>query len=533
MYRSLQTSINAGIDAGINAGTRSLCAAVLLLLALLLAACGGPSAAPTTEDTSAGSTTDAADAGGTLRFGFNNRFLTWDPHQEQRPITLIGYQLVYDALLATDVDGSLLPGLATEWDQSVDMVELTLREDVVFHDGTPFDAEVAKANLLRARDAGAPPIAQQLANIESIDVLDATRLRLHLAAPAPALLYNLARTAGMMISPAAFETAAEMPVGTGPWVFNADESTPDVQYVFDGFPDFWDPQQQGLERVVILILPDAAARLGALRSGEVDAAAFLPVEDIATLESEGFSLVTNEAVHMGLHILDREGSIVPEFADERVRLALSYAIDREALVDVVTSGYGTPMTQRFREGQYAYAPEIEDLGYSPERARELLAEAGVENLEFTAPTFGPGMGEMQAIAGFLQEVGITMNIETVAPGTLVQEATSGNWAVAELPINEPHVSTYVASRVQPRGFLNPFGVETPDLQEMAAEARQLPPGEAEPLWSELTREIAERGIVIHLYISPSLVFTRPEVQGGTVGYLEPNVLRLRGVTIEE
>jgi peptide/nickel transport system substrate-binding protein len=282
-----------------------------------------------------------------------------------------------------------------------------------------------------------------------------------------------------------------------------------------------------------MILPDSAARLSALRSGEVDAAAFLPVEDIATLESEGFRLVTNEAVHMGLHILDREGSIVPAFADERVRLALSYAIDREALVDAVSSGYGTPITQRFQEEQYAYAPEIEDLAYDPERARELLAEAGVENLEFTAPTFGPGMSEMQAIAGFLQAVGITMNIETVAPGTLVQEATSGNWPIVELPINEPHVSTYVASRVLPGGFLNPFNVEAPDLQEMANEARQLPPGEAEPLWSDLTREIAERGIVVHLYISPSLVFTTPDVQGGAVGYLEPNVLRLRGVTIEE
>ncbi len=506
--------------------------AALVILALLLAACGGQAAAPTAEDPPA-EAGDATGPSGTLRFGFENRFLTWDPHQEQRPITLMGYQLVYDALLAEDIDGNLIPGLATEWSQTVDAVELTLREDVVFHDGTPFDAEAARANLLRARDDGASPIAQQLAAVESIEVLSSNQLRLNLAVPAPDLLNNLARSAGMMISPDAFDTAAELPVGTGPWAFNADESQVDVQYVFEVFPDFWDPQQQGLERVVLMILPDAAARLNALRSGEVDAAGFIAAEDVSTLQSEGFVLHTNEAVHLGLHIFDREGTMVPEFADEQVRWALSHAIDRETLVDVVTSGYGEPLTQRFQPGQYGYAEDIADLSYDPERARDLLDEAGVETLEFSIPIAGSPSSELQAIAGLLQEVEVTMNIESVAPGTLIQESAAGNWSAAILPINEPHVATYINNRVLSSGFLNPFNVEESDLEDMAEQALQLPPDEAEPLWATLSRETAERGIIVHLYAIPSLVFTSPQVRGGDVGYLQPNLLRLRGVTIEE
>lgn len=509
---------------------------VLLMLALLLAACGGQPATPASEpapDDATAASEPAAASRGTFRFGFNNRFLTWDPHQEQRPIALMGYQLVYDALLSEDLAGNPSPGLATAWSQTVDALELTLREGVVFHDGTPFNAEVAQANLLRVRDEGAPPIAQHLAAVESIDLLDSHRIRLNLSRPTPDLLNNLARSAGMIISPEAFDTAAERPVGTGPWVFNAEESRADVEYRFDAFPDFWDPQQQTLEQVILLILPDAAARLGALRSGEVHAAAFLAAEDSATLESEGFTLVTNEAVQLGLHIFDREGTLVPAFADERVRLAISHAIDRETLVEVVNSGYGAPVTQRFQPGQYGYAGDIADLAYDPEQARELLTEAGVENLEFAVPIAGNPSNELQAIAGFLQEVGITMNIETVAPGTLVQEAASGEWAAALLPINEPHVSTYIANRVQANGFLNPFNIAPADLEELAAEARQLPPDEAEPLWTELARATAERGIIIHLYTMPSLVFTTPEVRGAEVGYFQPNVLRLRGVTIEE
>jgi peptide/nickel transport system substrate-binding protein len=282
-----------------------------------------------------------------------------------------------------------------------------------------------------------------------------------------------------------------------------------------------------------MILPDPAARLNALRSGEVDAAGFIAAEDISTLQDEGFTLVTNEAVHLGLHIFDREGAMVPEFANEQVRLALSHAIDRETLVEVVTSGYGEPLTQRFQAGQYGYAEDIADLTYDPEQARELLAEAGVESMEFSIPIAGNPSSELQAIAGLLQEVGITMNIESVAPGTLIQESAAGNWAAAILPIYEPHVATFVSNRVLASGFLNPFDIEEADLEELAEQARQLPPDEAEPLWADVTRETAERGIIIHLYAIPSLVFTSPQVQGGEVGYLQPNVLRLRGVTIED
>jgi peptide/nickel transport system substrate-binding protein len=513
--------------------TRDSSVCVALLVVLLLAACGGQATTPAPEDTAAETPEQAAGPAGTLRYGFQSRFLTWDPHQEQRPIVLTGYNLVYDALLAEDIDGSLMPGLATEWNQTLDMVELTLREGVVFHDGTPFDAEVAQANLERARDEGAPPIAQQLASIESVEVLDTYQLRLNLAAPTPDLLYNLARSAGMMMSPDAFETAATQPVGTGPWAFNAEESTADVAYVFDVFPDFWEPQQQGLERVVLQILPDPAARLSALRSGDIHATAFLPVEDFATLEDEGFTLITNDAVYMGLHLFDREGTIAPELADERVRRAISHALDREPLVDVLSSGYGEPVTQRFQAGQYGHAADIADLGYDPERARALLAEAEAETLELSIPALGTAESEILAIAGLLQEVGITLNIETIAPGTLIQEASSGNWAIAYLPINEPHVSTYIANRVQANGFLNPFGVEDPELEALIDEARQLPAAEAEPLWAELARETAEQGIIVHLTAIPSLIFAAPEVRGGSVGHLQPNVFRLRGVTIEE
>jgi peptide/nickel transport system substrate-binding protein len=225
--------------------------------------------------------------------------------------------------------------------------------------------------------------------------------------------------------------------------------------------------------------------------------------------------------------------MVPAFADERVRLALNYAIDRELFAETVLDGYATPITQRFRRGQYGYAEDIADLSYDPERAKQLLAEAGIENLEFQVPSFGPFNKTNQALAGFFADIGVTMNIEAIAPGSLVAEITQGNWSAAIIPINDRHVSEYVDKRVLIDAIYNPFDVLEEDLEELAAQAKQLPPDEAEPLWSEITRETAERGIIIHLAVIEDTIAVSPKVNGGKVGYFMPGVLLIRGVTIEE
>ncbi|RRR69553.1 MAG: hypothetical protein EI684_15360 [Candidatus Viridilinea halotolerans] len=503
---------------------------VLLLLALLLAACGGAPAA-TPSNAPADAAAPASGPSGTLRFGFFTRFHTWDPHQESRMTNLVGLELVYDALLNEDLNGRLIPGLALEWNETPDYLDLTLREGVVFHDGTPFDAEAARANLLRARDDGAPPIKQQLAALEDVTVLDTYQLRLHLSRPVPDLLANLTRMTGMMISPAAFATAKDVPVGTGPWSFNPTESQVDVQYVFDAFPDFWDPQQQRLERVVILPITEQHSLINALRTGEIDAASVY-TRNVAQLQAEGFNLLSNHSNYTIFQILDREGTLVPAFADERVRLALSYAIDRESFVDVAEMGHGMPTTRHLVEGDYGYSAAPSDLTYDPERARALLAEAGVTNLAFDVPSWGIDT-ELELIAGFFREVGVTMNPVPIAPGTLTQEAASGTWPAALVFTREIHVATFIANRVLRDGAMNPFKVVDPELEALATQAYTLPAVEAEPLWAELVHETAERGIVIHISFNSPFVVTAPHVQGGSVGYMKPFVMNLRGVTIEE
>ena len=516
--------------------TKYITTTLVTLMILLLTACTAP-AAPASDDAQGSTESSAADAdtgtsgpSGTLRHGALIAVAHWDPHREQRNTLQMYYQTVYDTLIAEALDGTLIPGLAVEWTHAPEAVEFTLREGVLFHDGSEFNAESVEANLMRAKSSTFPPVANALAAIDSVEIVDATHVRLNLSRSDPALLRTLARFPGMMVCPSAFESAGDAPCGTGPWTLNQEETLTESKYVFDLFADFWDPSQQGVVRIEIFSLPESAARANGLRTGELDSAIITTRAIITQLEAEGYAVQTAEAFQIGLHILDREGSMVPAFADERVRRALQHAIDRETFY--ATTTLGTPSTQRYLPDSPYHSAEIEDLTYAPEKAKALLAEAGFETVEFSVPSFGPFNGDNQAIAGFLAEVGITMNIEATPPGSLLAEAATGNWAAALLVINETHPHTFIRNRVL-GGFLNPFGVVDADLAALAEEAMQLSEEEAAPIWAEIIKAAHERGYIINIGSTLDAVVTGPNVQGAAARWLYPGVLAVRGVTVGE
>jgi peptide/nickel transport system substrate-binding protein len=514
-----------------------------MFVLLSLAACAAPaepvpdeaqesaqSASALADAETAGKSIDASGPSGTLRHGALIAVAHWDPHREQRNVMQIYFQTVYDTLIAEAPDGTLVPGLAVEWTHTPTAVEFTLRDDVVFHDGTPFTAESVEANLTRAKNSKFPPVVNALAAIDTIEVADATHTRLNLAHPDPAMLRTLARFPGMMICPSAFESVNDAPCGTGPWMLNPDETVVESKYVFDLFEDFWDPSQQGVARIEIFNLPEAAARANGLRTGELNSV-HIPVRAIVTqLEAEGFAVHTAEAFQIALHILDREGTMVPALADERVRRAMQHAIDREAFF--ATTSMGVPSTQRYLPGSPYYSAEIEDLSYDPEKAKTLLAEASFETIEFSVPSIGPFNAEIQAIAGFLAEVGITMHVEAAPPGSLLAEAATGNWPAAVLAVNETHPYTFIRNRVLD-GYLNPFGVVDADLAKLAEEAMQLSEEEAAPLWAEIIKAAHERGYIINIGSAHDAVVTDSQVQGVAARWFYPGVLAVRGVTVGE
>lgn len=351
----------------------------------------------------------------TLRVGMQLEPPQLDPTSAAAaPINELCYGNLYEGLLRLAADGTPEPRLAESWKISADGLDYTfqLRAGVRFHDGTPFDAEIARFALERARAADSlNPQRSLLAAVASVDVLSPLRLRIHLQRRDGNLLQSLASGALVMVAPASAAGNRTHPVGTGPFRF-ADWRRGD-SVTLQRNDDYWGGQP-ALERVVYRFIQDPAAAYAALMAGDLDVFPNYPApENLAQFKADRRFVVETAST---------EGETVlafnhrrPALADLRVRQAISYALDRQAIVDGAMFGYGTPIGSHFSPANRAWIDLTGVYPHRPERARELLREADADGLSLTLklpPTaYARRSGEI--VAAQLAQAGIRTRIENL------------------------------------------------------------------------------------------------------------------------
>ncbi len=437
-----------------------------------------------------------------MRYGTGSPMQTFDPHRADTGPAFSTYlTLVYDGLtrVAPDDTGDPLPALAKSWEWIDDVtIEFVLQEGVQFIDGEPFNAYAAKANIERMIAAEGPR-SRTVASIQTAEVVGTYRLRLHLSYPDPTVTYNLGLSPGMMVSPAAFDNPHLdlNPVGTGPWIYDFENSTIGDVHRFRLNPNYFKGHPDGRADYEIRLLKDSRARLNALVSGQIDFAVLGPSES-EYAERRGFNLSTRMSRWMGMTFIDRNGEVAPALADVRVRRAIGYAVDRQAIADVVFFGFAEPRSQPM-----ATLGHVDDLKnyfyYDPQKARTLLKEADAEDLHFVVPVIAPISAGYEAIQHYLKQVGINMELEVVEPGSYAALARTRRFPVNTIgyPTYDPdsrHLAIW-----GPEAAYNPFELNTSQLETIAARARQT-------LDEELREQLFEeyfRIIVTEVY---SLVF---------------------------
>ncbi len=470
---------------------------------------------------------------GTLQIGAGINHLTWDPHGDQRTISLQYLNPIYEGLLREATDGgSFIPELATGWEEDETGVTFTLREGVNFHDGEPFNADAAVANFDRVKEVGHPVNRGFLRNVESAEAIDEYTVRYNYSQFDGTVLLTLSRFAGKMISPAAFETVAENnPVGTGPYIYNADESAQDNTFkVMDFNPNYWNTNWQPVARVEVSHITDSATRNNALYAGEFHVTGAGNIAAQRQGIADGYVVSAKPAVAWSAHILDRTGSIVPELADERVRLAMSYALDRDVYWQVVDGG--DPSTQHALAGGYAFNPDIEDLNLNMEKAMELMAEAGNPEFTLQLPTFGTFNARNAFLASSWEPLGIT--VETVEINNIFAacQQNGGDFPVAVCPINERHIKHFVENRLLSTGFLNPFGHVDEEIEAIYDEVKNLPLAEAEAGYADIAKLSAERGYILHLgWASSPVMYDPNRISGVDVRFIYPGTFYIGDVTL--
>ena len=307
-----------------------------------------------------------------------------------------------------------IPGLATSWEQNPENPKrwtFHLREGVKFHDGTDFNADCVIFALDRVMNPDfeyysttcAASVGSFLANIESYAKVDDYTITIDTVQDNNAyLIYDLPYI--MIPSMEAVKEKgdgfADAPVGSGP--FRLVSKIAGQELVMERNENYWGNVPQ-IKTLILKPISDASARLAALQSGEVDWAEVVPVESLESLKSQGYQVKLNDYPHAWLYIMNTESG---PFADARVRQAFSMSIDREGLCNDILQGVGTPLAQLMYPGSPWYAEGVEEYTYNPERAKELLAEAGYPDgftTTFVCPTSGSGNMFPQIMNEYIQK----------------------------------------------------------------------------------------------------------------------------------
>jgi peptide/nickel transport system substrate-binding protein len=356
--------------------------------------------------------------GGTLTVAIQGEAMTLDPiasvQWSERQILF----LIFDSLVTLAPDFSVHPMLAESWDVSPDGKQITLhlRKGVKFQDGTDFDADAVKWNFdYRLDPATGSPQRKQLAVINSVDVIDKSTVALKLKEPFPPLMAALADRAGLMVSPTAVKKYGKdfgsHPVGTGPFVFK--EWVRGNHADVDRNDHYWQEGKPYLDHVAFVDVPNTTVGLQRLVTGEIDFMAELQPRDIQLVQDNPDiklnPIKTGQWYSLQWHWNE------PPFNNAKLRKAISYAIDRNRINAILWNGQATIANGPSAPGLW-WSPSIKPYEYNPEKAKQLLAEAGIKpgtKLTLSDPSNNITRQYDQLVKEQLDAVGLDVQLQPV------------------------------------------------------------------------------------------------------------------------
>ena len=337
---------------------------------------------------------------------------------------------MFDGLVAWNEKGQVVPALATSWKPSADGRTWTfaLRPGVKFHDGTPFTAEAVKATIDRIFDKSVP--ATRRGNyllIKDVTPIDDHTVRFTTDPPNPDFALLMADVSAKIVSPAAVRQYGQdfgrHPVGTGPFKF--EEWVPNDHVSATLNADYWGPKPR-VRRLVYRPIPEPAARVVVLKTGEADAVLNLPPADVPALrQTAGLYVRTTPSQTIAeLETADTK----PPFSDVRVRQALNMAIDQDAIVKGIMKGFARPLYSPGVPGLWG-SFDFPPFHYDPERARRMLAAAGYASgmhvtVNLTSGRWAGDAQVVQAVQGYWANVGVQMTIREMAFADLLAFSSS-------------------------------------------------------------------------------------------------------------
>lgn len=435
---------------------------------------------PNTQDPS--STTTAPKEGGTLVIARLSDATKLDPHLgADIPSASIYQSKIYENLVKQDEKMEIKPELATEWKKLDELTwEFKLRQGVIFHDGTPFTAESVKKTMARLLDKKTgSPRANLFEMVEEVKVIDDYTVQFKTKYPYIPLLPTLAHYAGGIISPKAIdehrEKLGQNPVGTGPFKFES--WIPGQEIVFTKNDNYWGDKAK-IDKVVFKIIPEDTTRIAMVETGEAQIAEPIPVSEMERIQaSSTMSLYRSDAWgtdYIGFNLKKKP------FDDIRVRQAISYAIDTDAIIKGVFNNVGKKAAGPMGSGVWGYSENIKGYAYDVNKAKALLAEAGYPN-GFKTTIWTNDKKERMNLAEVVQSqlkgIGIDLEIKVVEWGAYLESTGKGEqdmfilgWSNAT---GDADYNQYFNYHTEAHGSVgNRFFYSNPEVDKLINEGRR-------------------------------------------------------------
>ena len=534
-----------------------LTALVLLLLAVVASGCApaatpAPEPAPTEAPPPPEATpTEAAPAptaepeetgpkeGGTMVISLGTDVPIFDSVYASGIPNLGIIHLVSEGLTRIDPEGGdpkVLPVLAESWEQSGETWTFKLREGVMFHDGTPFNAEAVKCNIERMLNPDTGALAASAFRvIDSVEVVDEYTINIITNGPFAALPAQLAYSPMAINSPTQVQALGNedyhtAPMGTGPFKFVHHIKGQEV--LVEANEDYWGGAPY-LDAIAMRPIPETASRLLALEAGDSHVIYHVPPRDAQRYMDDpslGIEVLTppqQRLIHVGMN------NLWGPFQDVRVRQALNYAVDNQAIVDNILMGLTTASDSPLPPTALCYE-STKDYAYDPDKARDLLAEAGYADGFKATLHYGPGRYLLdteivEAVQSYLADVGVEVEIIALEWAAYIGEVRKPpeenitqlffiGWG---LPTLDPELSltSYVeAAWASP---INALFYSNPELEQLIpAQTAAEDPAERCEIVKEIQEIIMEDAPQIYLHYEPQIHAKRQEAMDVTISVTE-------------
>lgn len=527
-----------------------LTTALGLALALALAACAAPPQAaappaqPPAEEAKPAETAAPAPGqpkpGGTLRVGTNQDAIGFDPHLTNATASYRILENIYSQLLRFKPNLEIEGDLAESY-RAVDPTtwEFKLRQGVKFHSGKPLTSADVKYSLERIKDPEVKsPRSSQLAPIIAIETPDDYTVIIKTEKPFAPLLAVLADRTMAIVNKDFIEANGgkldNVADGTGP--FKLKEWVPNTRTVLEKNPDYFIPGQPLLDEVIYQPIPDDTARSTAVRTGTVDFIEYAPPKDLELLRGDSNIVITGEG-NNNVRFLAFNTKVKP-FDNPKVRQAIAWAVDREAVLQAAVNGAGTPLYA----GPFlpSFWPGLQEPVFTRdlEKAKQLLAEAGYPD-GFTAklkntPTYSFLGNAGIAVQEQLKEIGINFEIESLEWSVFLKDYLGKNFEAVVSGYSafaDPHTpldGTYVTGRQN-----NFMSYSNPKFDELVAQgAQETDQAKRAEIYREAQRILLEDSPMVFLYAANEYEAMQSYVKG-YVHYLNGSHVSFRQVWLDK